>query len=208
MLPELTTHTLLRIAGAGALTVDSEPPAWVGQSLQRAPWVVVRRAQVRDAMIPVGVRGELRQQRFACWVSRAAVLERVTPQALVSSGAWKRSDRCATIPALAALESVEKVMREHDLAGVWGPTGSVGFELACGCATATAASDLDVAVELLPPLLSEVTQALHADLSALPVRVDVLLELPQGGVALSEYVRMPGSCVLRTPEGPRLVSGP
>jgi phosphoribosyl-dephospho-CoA transferase len=177
---------------------------WVARSLLRAPWVVVRRTQARDSMIPVGVRGESRQQRFAAWVSPAAILECVTPRALAALRAWTSSPRCAEVPALAALDSVEKIMRAHDLESLWGPTGSVGFELACGCRTATVGSDLDLAVQLDRSVSAAHARSLHEALVALPVRSDVLLEMPQGAVALAEYARLPGSFVLRTPQGPRL----
>src|SRR5689334_13499633 len=47
---ELKTHTLLRIRGAGDLAGGAPVPAWVERSLQRAPWVVVRRAPNRDGL--------------------------------------------------------------------------------------------------------------------------------------------------------------
>jgi phosphoribosyl-dephospho-CoA transferase len=205
MLPELTTHTLLRIAGAEALATNPEPPVWVSQSLLRAPWVVVRRAQSRDEMIPVGVRGESRRQRFASWVSPAAILECVTPRALALLRAWTDSPRRAEVPALAELDSVEKIMRSHGLEGLWGPTGSVGFELTCGYRAATVGSDLDLAVHLDRPLRAADARSLHDALAVLAVRSDVLLETPHGAVALAEYARMPGPFVLRTPLGPRLI---
>jgi phosphoribosyl-dephospho-CoA transferase len=210
---EWAPHTLLRIAGPGALSVAPERrdrrevlPEWVCGSLQRAPWMVVRRAQVRDGLIPVGVRGESRQERFAAWISIRDVLECVTPHALASRHAGTHSPRHAGIPALAALDSVSTIMRAHGFHGVWGPTGSVGFELASGCPTATLESDLDLAVQLdsLPDLAT--ARLLHRDLSQLPVRTDALLETPQGGASLAEYVRMPQCFVLRTAAGPRLVT--
>lgn len=203
---ELPTHALLRIRGAEALIHEGHPPEWVRQSLQRAPWVVVRRAPYHDSTVPVGVRGDSHRERFGSWVSDRDILESVTPCTLASRRAWVSSTRYATIPALAALDSVEAIMRAHGLEGAWGPTGSVGFELATGCATAMASSDLDLAVHLDHLLSLPVARSLHDALSGSPVRTDVLLERRQGAVALSEYVRMPRSFVLRTTEGPRLLS--
>jgi phosphoribosyl-dephospho-CoA transferase len=206
-LADLTPHTLLRITGAGALVTDAgELPAWAAQSVARAPWVVVRRVPVRDSLIPVGVRGELRAQRFATWLPTAAIRECVTPRALASVGAWKASPRHACVPALQALDGVAAIMRTHGLEHQWGPTGSVGFELASGWPTATQGSDLDLALHLDRPWLVTNARSLHSALGALPVRTDLLVEMPHGAVALADYARMQGTFVLRTIRGPRLVA--
>jgi phosphoribosyl-dephospho-CoA transferase len=105
-------------------------------------------------------------------------------------------------------------MDEHGLTGVWGPAGSVGFELASGRATVTARSDLDLVVDV-SRLGSEhwsgpvapIVGSLWAALSTLSVRVDVLLEMTDGAVALCEFTRAcdeGGTFVLRTTQGPRL----
>jgi phosphoribosyl-dephospho-CoA transferase len=203
---DLRTHTLLRIGGPRALRGDL--PTWVNESLERAPWVVVRRAQVCDELIPVGVRGGLREQRFASWIATGAVLEVVTPRALAERRAWEDIDpvRRTAIPALDVLDRVQSIMGAHGLDGMWGPSGSVGFELTSAAAVATVSSDLDLVVEVeRPETLAGIS--LVAALATLPVRIDVLLETPHGAVALSEYVRARGErgdFMLRTTDGPRL----
>lgn len=160
-----------------------DAPEWVNESLKRAPWVVVRRAAMRDGMIPVGIRGEpgRREQRYAAWLSPAAVQECVTPQMLAK-----------------ALPEIGKVMQEFGLEGCWGPGGSVGFELASGLQATTASSDLDLVVE------SQLSRAVAAALLAsLPGKVDVMLEMAEGGVVLADYANN-STYVARTTEGPRL----
>ena len=209
MIPEPQTHTLLRVAGPQALHAAAAAPAWVGDSLRRAPWVVIRRASPVDALIPIGVRGASREQRFASWLSPRAILEYVTPRMLVSRRAWSvASPRAADLPALAALDSVARIMREHGLQDCWGPGGSVGFELASSAATATSNSDLDLIVWTDRALTDERARSLHAALGSLAVRTDVLLEMPRGAIALAELFRAdgrPGTRVLRTTQGPRLI---
>jgi phosphoribosyl-dephospho-CoA transferase len=205
--PEFKAHTLLRVDGPRVLS--DAPPTWVNESLLRAPWLVVRRAQISGELIPVGVRGTLRGQRFASWVAADAVLELVTPRTLAHRRAWTLIDpvRRRAIPALSVLDGVQEIMAAHRLDGVWGPGGSVGFELASGAAVATASSDLDVGVEVDRPE-SFFTSSLAVALATLSVRVDVLLETPDGAISLPEYVNArseSGSFVLRTTEGPRLV---
>jgi phosphoribosyl-dephospho-CoA transferase len=197
-------HTLLRIDGPTALTVDSDVPTWVFPALERAPWVVVRRASCRDGLVPVGVRGDSRDRRFASWVSEDGILERATPRLLASRRAWAVSSRRDLVPALAALDAVSKIMLEHGLEDHWGPGGSVGFELASGRATATANSDLDLVVQSDQAIPFASTRSLLAALAGLSVKTDVLLEMPHGAVALAEYARAE-SFVLRTAQGPRLI---
>jgi phosphoribosyl-dephospho-CoA transferase len=218
MVPELRTHTLIRIRGPQALATapGSDLPDWAAESLRRTPWVVIRRAPMHGGLLPIGVRGESRQQRFAAWLTPDEVLEYVTPQGLVSTRTWTRAaaayaERHCAIPALAVRNTLERILGENGLAKLWGPGGSVGFELATGKATVTASSDLDLVVEIAQSdLRASNFQALWSGLTALPVRVDVLLETPRGAVALSEYAQVlegpkHPSFVLRTPTGPRLI---
>jgi phosphoribosyl-dephospho-CoA transferase len=202
------THALLRIANGRSLQESETLPSWAWAALRRAPWVVVRRAGARDGLIPVGVRGTRRSERLAAWLHRSAVLDSLTPLELAARRDWLRRVRRASLPALAALEGVASIMREHGLSGAWGPCGSVGFELASGVATATVASDLDLMVQPHRPLADAAAAALLASLAQLAVRTDVLLELPHGAVALAEYALAQAPLVLRTPDGPRLVRDP
>lgn len=202
---ECAPHTLLRIAGAHALIAPQEPPLWVGASIRRAPWVVMRRTEVRSGLMPVGVRGESRGERLAAWVDGATILETVTPCELTRRRTWQSSSRQHVVPALSALDAVHDIMSCRGFADAWGPTGSVGFELASGCATATVASDLDLALwtAQLPGI--DLARSLLAALESLPVRGDVLLETPRGALALAEYAYGDRRVLLRTASGPLLV---
>jgi len=202
---ELETHALLRIADARSLEGAGELPSWVWAALRRAPWVVVRRAAAREGFIPVGVRGLRRSERLAAWLHPEAVRECLTPPELAARRAWRLAPRRGRLPALAALDRVEVIMRDRRLTGSWGPCGSVAFELASGVATVTADSDLDLMVRVDAVLPSAAAAELASALSRLTVRADVLLELPHGAVALAEYVAASVPLLLRTPDGPRLV---
>jgi phosphoribosyl-dephospho-CoA transferase len=201
-------HALLRIAAPGLLTGTAPAPAWLAGALERAPWVVVRRVAPQERLIPVGVRGAHRAERFAAWLPSDAVREVRTPLQLAAARAWRGEARCACVPALAALESVATAMRSLGLDAAWGPLGSVGFELASGAATATAASDLDLLLQAPLPLPRELAHALHERLARLRVRADLLLETPRGALALAEYVAGRAPFGLRTLTGPHLVHDP
>ena len=206
MPPEPSTHALLRIARPEALEGVAALPAWAEAALRRAPWVVVRRARSRDGLIPVGVRGPDRAERLAAWLCPGAALECLRPPELAARSAWRGSARRAQVPALGALEAVAALMRRHEL--IWGPCGSVGFELASGIATAGPQSDLDLMVEAAAPPLRTAAAELQAALAQLPVRADVLLEGPHGAVALEEYAAGRAPLLLRTADGPRSAHDP
>jgi phosphoribosyl-dephospho-CoA transferase len=201
-------HALLRVAQLDALIWELPRPDWARVSLQRAPWVVVRRSARRTGMWSVGVRGALRAQRCAAWLPDFAVQACITPQRLAARLLWRQHALGAANPAVAVLDQVAAILAAHGHAGRWGPAGSVGFELVSALPCTSAHSDLDLVLTADQPIARAEAAALHADLSALPVRIDLLLETPQGAVALCEYATAGPLMLLRTAQGPRLVCDP
>jgi phosphoribosyl-dephospho-CoA transferase len=201
-------HSLLRLSSANALEWESDPPQWASESLRRAPFVVMRRPLPQTRDFPVGVRGDARSQRAAAWVSAGAVQECITPQMLAARHAWRQRRDFAIMPAVAALEDVAAIFDGQGMAGQWGPGGSVGFELASGVPSTTPNSDLDIVLDAAASMARADAASLHAELSALKVRIDVLLETPNGAVALAEYAKSAGAILLRSPQGPRWVRDP
>ena len=198
-------HDLLRLADPAwlvpAACAAPTPPAWVRETLEYTPWVVVRRAAHTSTHVPVGVRGGRRGQRWAAYVAREAVVETVRPDELLTAPA--RRD----LPAFRAIAHLAGVARPR-WAMTWGPGGSVGFELATGHPTAREDSDLDLVVRVPKPVSrARVTRLLDA-LALLPVRVDVQLQTPGGGLAAAEYSRTSGRVLVRGDAGPRLVTDP
>ena len=206
--PAPGVHALLRVSDPGALLWEEPPADWARASLQRAPWVVVRRSRTRPGAWPVGVRGGLRMQRLAAWVPDRAVQACVTPQSLAAGRLWRRHPGIHAIPAMQVLDQVAAVFAAFGHASRWGPGGSVGFELASAVPCTTPASDLDLILQLAQPIARRELRRLHATLSKLPVRIDVLLETPHGAVALSEFILGGSLTLLRAADGPRLVRNP
>lgn len=198
-------HDLLRLESLAGLISEAPPPGWVEAAFVATPWVVVRRAPPRAGLIPIGVRGATRDQRWAGWAASAAVTARLSPEALACRRAELAPSR-ASLPALAALERVNAVLADGERP--WGPTGSVGFELATGAPTVTEASDLDLLMRCDRCLPRRDAARLACAIGGLGVRCDLLLETPAGGVALTEYARSDGPVVARGDEGPRLVDDP
>ena len=135
-------HDLLQILRGADLFCPEPCPLWVKHSLEQAPLVVVRRAEPLDGMIPVGVRGSLRNQRFGAYLAPKSILRQIAPEQLAAARGWLGSVRSREVPALGALAVVAATLPKFSLA--YGPTGSVGFELASGRETATSTSDLDL----------------------------------------------------------------
>ncbi len=201
-------HDLLRLRDRKALHPNGRPPPWVKASLDQCPWVVVRRGPIRHGIIPVGVRGRTRSQRFAGWVVLSEVTERYSPPDLIASLDAINLPRRALAPALAALRRVASPLQRRFTR--WGPGGGVGFEIATGEPVITASSDLDLVLwpdrRLEPDEAFELQGALYQ--AAAPVRMDVLLETPAGGVALADLAARPVRVLVRTPQGACLCADP
>ena len=202
------THDLVWLHEPIALTVDAPVPSWVEAALRRTPWVVVRRGYVLDDMIPVGVRGLTRQERFAAFLAVAEIADRLSPEDLTVSRYVIEQKRREAVPALGALTRVAPILARRGQR--WGPGGSVGFEIATGVPIATASSDLDLILRqdrrLEPNEASDLRAALAE--AAAPARIDVILETPRGGVSLADLAAMPAQVVVRTPDGARLAIDP
>jgi phosphoribosyl-dephospho-CoA transferase len=202
------THDLIRLREPIALGVNAPVPPWIEPMLRRSPWVVVRRGHVRDGMVPVGVRGLRRSERFAAFVAVAEIDDRLSPEDLTDSRYIIEKKRKDAVPALAALAGVAAILARSG--GRWGPGGSVGFEIATGVATATASSDLDLILRHERPLEPNKATDLLAALAeaAAPARIDVMLETPVGGVSLADLAAVHAQVLIRTPFGPRLALDP
>ena len=201
-------HALLRVTDPDALIWDASRPHWAWAALQLAPWAVIRRVAPRPGLWPVGVRGDVRSQRAAAWLPHHATGECITPQRLAATRAWREHRRATATASIAVLDEVADIFVMHGFAGRWGPGGSVGFELASGVRFTTPDSDLDLVLSAELPVTRIDAARLHTDLSALPVRIDLLLETPRGAAVLAEYARGVDAILLRSVQGPRLVRDP
>ena len=188
------------------MNVDSPEercPLWVEHSLREAPLVVVRRAKSFAEIIPVGVRGSLRNQRFAAFLAPVSIRRRITPEQLSATRGRLSKARIQEIAGLKALAVIEEQLASFSLA--YGPTGSIGFELASGLPTATSASDLDLLIRAPERLPIQLARELVIIFSRHPCRVDAQLETPRGAVSLTEYVSGQRPLLLKQDGGPILV---
>lgn len=168
--------------------------------------VVVRRApHAGRGLIPVGLRGRHRNQRHAAWVAPAQVIHCRTPEALASERGWARHPD----GSFACLDSLARIAPLLEQAGlVWGPTGAVGFALACGATVLHPASDLDLLLRAKRPLDEDTVALLKSLKTRANCRLDIQVDTGQGGFALDEWLAGRRTVLLKTPDGPRLVNDP
>ena len=185
-----------------SLVFRQQPPEWVSAAIQRAPYVVVRRAHIDNGSLPVGIRGSARRERFAAYLPKDAIQAVARPEDIAALRSWETSP--PTVSISLSLDLVEDLFREF----TWGPTGSVGFQLASGSPVTTSESDLDILVRTPHRLSQETAQRLQRALTASPVRVDVQLETPAGAIALLEYAQRSHQFLARTLDGPRFIEDP
>ena len=200
-------HDLLWIDEPHALHSTATVPAWVSREwLTLAPVVVRREAVVDDRLVPVGLRGRTRSERFAAYVAREHVQRRITPESLAQARAWRQHAALASLPCVIALNRVAP-----DLDGLrltWGITGSVGFALASGVSTLRLDSDLDLLLRADQPLSRDDARALVALLESAGARVDMQVDTGDAGFALAEWAGHAERVLLKTQQGPVLVADP
>lgn len=177
MVNTFLAHDLLWGMTPEQLPVDA--PAWVSESISAGQPVVVRRALSAPDHIAVGVRGRLREQRFATVMSIDVISHRVKPEDLCHVSI----DR--DVPAVHALNQLRPML--DDYGWVWGVSGSAGFELASGFQALHERSDLDLILRAPQPLDRLKAQALVRILDTAACQVDMQLQTPFGAIALREW---------------------
>lgn len=178
--------------------LPADAPAWAVAAIDAEHPVVVRRAVAEPGYVAVGVRGRLREQRFAAEMPMAAVQRRVIPEAL--RGVISPRD----LPALRALAALRPVLAQE----AWGVTGSAGFELASGVEALHEQSDLDLILRTPEPLARGDAEDLLAILETAECAVDLQLQTPFGAVALREWASGSRRVLLKTARGAHLVLDP
>ena len=198
-------HDLVRLTSAAAILAsapDSNTPAWARVSLARVPWAVVRHDRVVPGLIPVGVRGTTRDQRWAARIRECDISRIQTPESLRFTGVDAALWDVAAMRVLRALTA----SLDRSWAG-WGPAGSVGFSLATGYLTVHPASDLDLLLRCPARPTSAQLDKLAQLFAGQEARVDCQIETP-AGVAHLDELRRDGPSLVRTCAGPRLCVDP
>ena len=192
----VNAHDLLW--GMTPAQLPADAPAWAVEAISAGHPVVVRRALVAPGQVAVGVRGRLREQRFATLMPIAQVTRRVAPEALGAVVSPR------DLPALRALDHLRPLLGHY----AWGVTGSAGFELATGIEALHAHSDLDLILRSPERLERGDARDLLAVLDTAVCAVDLQLQTPFGAVALREWAGGSRRVLLKTCGGALLVTDP
>jgi phosphoribosyl-dephospho-CoA transferase len=198
-------HDLLEIEAERFPQADAALFPWVGASVRRAPYVVVRRGPLSEQGIPVGVRGSQRSERWPGFCRAESVKRVLTPESLL--GLPIPASRSVDVPALRSVPLLAERWRGVGIP--WGPGGSVGFELATGRDVVRPQSDLDIVMYAERRLTPGEARDLLDSAQALPAAVDIRVETPMCGFSLLEYARRtPEPILLRTAVGAMLGEDP
>ncbi|MBU9845004.1 malonate decarboxylase holo-ACP synthase [Rahnella ecdela] len=196
-------HDFVWISDRSVLQSDDTLPAWVNTGWRTSLPLVVRRDKRADGAIPVGIRGLTRIQRAAAWIDPAVVVRVVSPESLVSDvNALLHSPFVSQQPVQALI-----TLSSLNLPFQWGVTGSCAYALVSDLPVMHADSDLDLLVRCDTPVDASRFSDFYDQLQRLPCRTDVQINTPQGGFALSEWLRG-GDVMLKTASGPQLVRDP
>ncbi|MHC8302936.1 malonate decarboxylase holo-ACP synthase [Pseudomonas sp. ZS1P83] len=180
--------------------LPADAPSWVIDSIRAGQPVVVRRALSAADQVAVGVRGRLREQRFATVMDMAAIQRRVRPEDLCHVSI----DR--DLPASRALNQLRPTLDACGL--VWGVSGSAGFELASGFQALHEGSDLDLILRTPQPLDRSQAQEMLRVFDASFCKVDMQLQTPFGAVALREWAGPSQRVLLKNASDACLVTNP
>jgi phosphoribosyl-dephospho-CoA transferase len=194
----LLAHDLLW--GMTPEQLPADAPSWVIESIRAGQPVVVRRALSAADHIAVGVRGRLREQRYATVMSVHAIQRQVRPEALCNVSI----DR--DLPAVRALNQLRRMLDSCEW--VWGVSGSAGFELASGFTALHEHSDLDLILRTPQPLERTQAQELVKLFDAAECLVDMQLQTPNGAVALREWAGPSKRVLLKNASEACLVTNP
>jgi phosphoribosyl-dephospho-CoA transferase len=190
-------HDLLELRAPVVIpdnTSECVMPNWAALALAEAPFVVVRRAPQVGRLIPAGIRGTERHQRWPCFVDFENIERLIPPMDLLALRGRINRERQNTVPALQRFQALASQWER--IPYPWGPFGSVGFELASGLPVTCLTSDLDIVLYVGKPFSQDVGRVLLGSIEGIGGCVDVHVETPQCAFSLAEYSTRDGTRIL------------
>ena len=201
---EIEPHDLLKIASVKDLEGE-QLPAWASSIFPNSLTVVVRRSEILNHRVPVGIRGIKREQRFATYIEGTAIEDIFTPYDLVNEKAWEQvPENRKQLPAIQALPAVAQVLQGYN----WGISGSVGFELTTHTESAKMTSDLDLIWKPNHSIEKKTAQSLLKKLNQFGVHADLQVIQNNNGFSLEEYANSSSTIMMKTLGDPILVENP
>lgn len=175
-------------------------PDWVKDAPAAKNFGVVRRMPITNKLVPIGLRGNTREQRYGAFLHENKIMQVISPVSLVHRIEIEGLGNRIYYPAL---YSIKDEFEKYKLA--WGPTGSVGFEIATSISATTPNSDIDICLylnEIDTDLLVKVGRFLEG----LDRRIDSQVEIPSiGAFLLNDYLKHAKTgFIVKTNFGPHL----
>lgn len=195
---EIKVHDIVEFESIESLEKTIRFPEWIKSVPASQNFGVVRRMPIMNHIVPIGLRGETREQRFGTFIHASKILQVITPESLVDC-----IDEFKERIYFSAFKRIKEEFAKLQLR--WGPTGSVGFELATSITVTTSSSDIDICI-YLEQIDKELLTEVNTFLETLDKRIDVQVEISSIGAFLLKDFLMHENIgfLLRTPFGPQL----
>lgn len=202
---DLRPHDIISFTQIEDLLSKQNVPEWLKEVCKEGFYGVVRRDCRSDQnLIPIGIRGLERGQRFAAWITTKKIGNTIFPSTLTNPLAWRVTLNNLPSKVISTLINICPILNNSGYK--WGPTGSAGFEVATGIKAIKETSDLDLLI--YAPQKIDLLDAQHL-LSKLKkvasCNLDIQLETPKGGVSLIEFTQS-DQVLVKSNQGPFLIS--
>ncbi|HWK23619.1 MAG TPA: malonate decarboxylase holo-ACP synthase [Ureibacillus sp.] len=195
---DIKVHDIVQFETIQQLENPLSLPDWVNTAPASKNYGVVRRMPIMNKLLPIGLRGDSREKRHGAFIQEKNLIKVIPPTSLVESiGLF--NDRIY----YSALYKMKNELEKHNL--LWGPTGSVGFEMATSIHVTTPNSDIDICI-YVEQIEEELLVTVGKFLDSLEQRIDVQVEVPSiGAFLLSDYLKFGNTgFIVRTKFGPHL----
>lgn len=209
-LTEILPHDLLTFANADDFITENPLPDWAKDSLRQARIAVVRRGEIKNDLIPVGLRGYERNQRLAGFINKSKIIKQYHPWYFIEHQSWRKLPiERQNLPAFQALKKVTPLLKDYQ----WGISGSLAYEMATGVVmvknSPAHSSDLDIIMTDKVKLSRQKASDLLKKLNQFGTHADVQIIHGQNGFALEEYAQnRDAQIMIKTATGPTLAKDP
>lgn len=195
---EIKVHDIVQFESIHHIETSIELPEWVKETPASQNFGVVRRMPITNKTVPIGLRGDTREKRYGALIHESNIVQVICPKSLVN-----RLDKFNHQLYFSALTKIKEEFEKYKLS--WGPTGSVGFEIATSIPVTTDTSDIDICL-YLDQIDMELLVKVGSFLETLDRRIDVQVELPSiGAFILNDCLKnSDAGFIVKTKFGPHL----
>lgn len=159
-------------------------PDWVSISLHETPFVVVRRGTQTKHSIPVGVRGNKRNERYALNISLEDCGQIIKPDSIINK--IFEDNNLLDKNLRSSLITLNNSLTRESLD--WGIGGSIGFTLSSEKKVHNISSDIDIIIKTNESLSKLWAKSLLQDIETnIDRKVDIQVLTQKGSFNLKEF---------------------